>query len=84
MWIVWGVITLIVAVLYLYRSRIQRDEEDQIFLDESFDHEKIAQAAIAQKVAKIQPVLLTFKWIFAAATVFVIGYYVWDIANQFK
>ena len=79
-----GVLVVIVVALYVYRSNLERDEEDQIFLDESFEHEKAAQAAIVAKVNKIQPVLRLFMWLAAVATVFVIGYYLWDIFAQFK
>jgi heme/copper-type cytochrome/quinol oxidase subunit 2 len=84
MWIVWGVLVLITAILYLYRSRLSRDEEDQIFLDDSFSSEQAEQAAIVAKVNKVQPVLRTCMWIVAIATLFVIGYYIWDIITQFK
>lgn len=83
-WSVWALCVLFVAVMYLYRSRLTRDEEDQIFLDDSFSHERTAQAAIAAKVEKIEPLVKTSVWLAAAATVLVIGYYIWDIFNQFK
>ena len=72
------------AALYLYRSNLTKDEEDQIFLDDSFEHEKSAQAAIVAKVNKIQPVLRVAMWLVGVATLFVVGYYVWTSINQFK
>jgi hypothetical protein len=84
MWSVWIFCVLILAVLYLYRSRLTRDEEDQIFLDDSFSHERTAQAAIIEKVNKIQPILRASIWLAGAATLFVVVYYIWDIMNQFK
>ncbi len=84
MWAVWILCMLILAVLYLYRSRISRDEEDQIFLDDSFSHEQTAQAAIQAKVARIQPLFRGSLFLAGAATLFVVGYYVLDIINQFK
>ena len=45
-WSVWALCVLFLAVMYLYRSRLTRDEDDQIFLDDSFSHERTAQAAI--------------------------------------
>jgi hypothetical protein len=84
MWGVWGALVVIAAVVYLYRSRLTRDEDDQIYLDDAFSHEKAAQAAITAKVAKIEPTLRLCKWLVAAATLFVIGYYIWDIFTQFK
>lgn len=84
MWSVWGVLVLFTAALYIYRSNLSRDEEDQIFLDDSFEHEKSAQAAIVAKVEKVQPILKLSLWLVGAATVFVVGYYVLDIFSQFK
>lgn len=79
MWVVWSLLVLVMAGLYLYRSSLTKDEEDQIFLDDSFDHERNAQAAIVAKVNKLEPVLKLAYWLVAAMTVVVIVYYVRDI-----
>jgi hypothetical protein len=84
MWSVYGALVAITAVLYIYRGRLQRDEEDQIFLDDSFEQEKAAQEAIVASVNKIEPSLRVMKWLVAVATVLVIAYYIWDIVTQFK
>ncbi len=84
MWAVWGVLALVTAALFVYRSSLTKDEEDQIFLDDSFDHERNAQAAIIAKVNKIQPYVRIALGLLGAATIFVIGYYLLDFVNQFK
>jgi len=84
MWIVWSVVVLFTAALYVYRSNLTRDEEDQIFLDDSFSHEKSAQAAIVAKVNKVQPLLRVALWLVGIASLFVVVYYIIDIFNQFK
>ena len=84
MWAVWGAVVVVTFAIYIYRSRLTRDEDDQIYLDDAFSHEKAAQAEIAAKVAKVEPALKVAKWLVVVATVFVIGYYIWDIATQFK
>lgn len=84
MWVVWSMLVLFTAALYIYRSNLTRDEEDQIFLDDSFEHEKAAQAAIMTKVNKVQPLLRVSLWLVGVASLFVIGYYIIDIFNQFK
>jgi anaerobic C4-dicarboxylate transporter len=81
---VWIACLVFTAIMFLYRSRLTRDEEDQIFLDDSFSHERSAQAAIAEKVNKIQPLVKTSIWLAAGTTVLVIVYYLFDIFNQFK
>jgi hypothetical protein len=84
MWSVWGFTVLIMAIMFLYRSRLTKDEEDQIFLDDSFNEHKTAQQAIIAKVNKVQPLIRVTEIVAAVATLFVIGYYINDVINQFK
>ena len=84
MWSVWGVLVFIFAALFLYRSTLTKNEEDQIFLDDSFSHERTAQAAIVAKVNKIQPLIKGAAMLVGVATLFVVGYYIMDIMRQFK
>jgi hypothetical protein len=84
MWSVWGVLVFIFAALFLYRSTLTKNEEDQIFLDDSFSHERTAQAAIVAKVNKIQPLIKGAATLVGVATLFVVGYYVMDVMRQFK
>ena len=79
-----GALVVILAGVWLYRSRLERDEEDQIFIDDAFSHEKAAQAEIVAKVNKVQPLMRIMLVVTGLATLFVIGYYAMDIMNQFK
>jgi hypothetical protein len=82
MWTVWSAFVVFAAAMYIYRSSLTRDEEDQIFLDDSFEHEKAAQAVIVSRVAKVEPLVRVGTWLVVAMTVVVVGYYVRDIAVQ--
>jgi hypothetical protein len=84
MWAVWGAFLLLLVILKLVSSRLTRYEDDQLVLDDSFDHVKNEQAAIMARVQKLQPVMRTSIGLLIAATLFVIGYYVLDVVNQFK
>ena len=84
MWAVSSALVVIMVGLFVYRSRLTKDEEDQIFLDDSFNHIKSAQTAIVDKVNKIQPIIRAAMWVVGAATLFVVGYYIVDVFNQFK
>jgi hypothetical protein len=84
MWTVWAVLAVAVAGLHFYKSRLERDEADQIFLDDCFDHMKNEQAAIVARVHKVEPLERVALWLAVAATLFVIGYYIIDFMNQFK
>ena len=81
MWIVWAVFVVFMAALYIYRSFLTRNEEDQIFLDDSFDQEKAEQAVITRQAAKVAP-LVRLAWLLVAVmSIVVIVYYVRDIVD---
>jgi uncharacterized membrane protein YjfL (UPF0719 family) len=84
LWSVWGGVVLLLIILKVYSGRLARDEDDQIILDDSFNHVRNEQAAIIEKVHKIEPVQRVAMWAAIAMTVVVIGYYIVDILNQFK
>jgi hypothetical protein len=68
--------------LHVYRGSLEKNEDDQIFLDDSFDHERAAQSAIIAKVHKIEPALRLAKWLALAMTLVVVVYYIRDIMLQ--
>jgi len=82
MWTVWAAFVVFTAALYIYRTSLTRDEEDQIFLDDSFEHERVAQAAITAKVAKVEPLVRLARWLVVGMTVVVLAYYVRDVMLQ--
>lgn len=84
MWSVWALLVLLVVILKIYTGRLSRDEDDQIVLDDAFSNLKAEQAAIVAKVNRIEPIRKVAMWLVVLATLFVIGYYVLDIVNQFK
>jgi hypothetical protein len=71
-------------LLKIYNDRLTRDEDDQLVLDEAFDHVKNQQAAIMAKVNRFAPVRRVVLVLVAAMTLFVIGYYLLDFISQFK
>jgi hypothetical protein len=84
MWTVWSLFVVFTAALYIYRSSLTRDEEDQIFLDDSFQHEAAAQASIVSKVARIEPLVRVGRWLVVGMTAVVAAYYVRDILVQLR
>lgn len=82
MWIAWSAIAVIMIALHVYRSSLEKDEEDQLFLDESFEHERVANAAIIARASRVEPLVRVSHWLLAAASVVVIIYYAYDIMAQ--
>jgi hypothetical protein len=84
MWTIWGALVLLFAVLKLYVSRLSRDEDDQLVLDESFERVRVEQATIAARVHKIEPVEHAVLWVLGAMSLVVVCYYVINMISQFK
>jgi len=82
MWSVWGALVVLMLSLHIYRSSLEKNEDDQIFLDDSFEHEKAAQSAIVAKVNKVEQPLRIAKWLALAMSVVVVIYYIYDIMRQ--
>jgi hypothetical protein len=82
MWSVWGVLVVVTAALLIYRSSLTRDEDDQIYLDDAFNHEKAAQEAIVARVQKIEPALRLCFWLVGAMTVLIVVRFLWSVVAQ--
>lgn len=82
MWITWSLFVVFTAVLYIYRSSLAKNEEDQIFLDDSFENEKAEQAVIVAKISRVEPMLRVARWLVVAMSVVVVVYYIRDIMLQ--
>ena len=84
MWIIWGVVVLLFIAVKIYASRMSRDEDDQLILQDSSGVLKAEQAAIMGRLNKFKPVQVTATWALAAMTLVVVIYYVHDMVSQFK
>jgi hypothetical protein len=84
LWAVWGVFVLLVLALKIYSDGLSRDEDDQLVLADSFSHVKNQQAAIMEKVHRIEPVRNIALGLLGIMTLVIVGYYAVDIFNQFK
>jgi hypothetical protein len=55
--IVWGIVTGIFLILLFYRSTLTRQEDDQLFLDETASSRATEQSQLIAKVNKINPLV---------------------------
>ncbi len=55
--IAWGVVTGVLLILLFYRSTLTRQEDDQLFIDESSSSRATEQSQLIAKVNKINPVV---------------------------
>jgi hypothetical protein len=82
LWSAWSTLALLLAVLFMYRASLVRDEEDLLFLDDSLAHEKAAQMVLLARIARVEPVVRVTQWLVAGMSTVVIVYYVRDIMLQ--
>jgi hypothetical protein len=55
--IAWGIVTGIFIILLFYRSTLTRQEDDQLFIDESVSSMATEQRQLIAKVNKINPLV---------------------------
>lgn len=55
--IAWGIVTVVFIILLFYRSTLTRQEDDQLFLDESASGLETEQRELIAKVNKINPLV---------------------------
>jgi hypothetical protein len=53
----WGIVTGILILLLYYRSMLTRQEDDQLFIDESASSRSTEQRQLIAKVNKITPLV---------------------------
>jgi hypothetical protein len=82
MWSVWGVFVLFLVALKVYISRLNRDEDDQLVLDDAFNHIKSEQAVIMARIHRIEPFVRGAMVLVTGASLFVVGYYFLEMKAQ--
>ena len=55
--VAWGIVTGILLILLFYRSRLTRQEDDQLFIDESSSSRATEQRELIAKVNKVNPLV---------------------------
>jgi hypothetical protein len=83
MWTVWGILTVVFLGLLMYRGNVTRNEEDQLFLDDTNQIEHGEQEEILRKATKIEPVIRIWGGITGLVTIAIVGFYVYDAIQQF-
>ena len=84
MWVVWAVLLLVFIAFKVYVSRLSRNEDDQLVLQDSSNHVRAEQEVILARLQKTKPVGNAISALFGVMTLYVAGYYVMDMVRQFK
>lgn len=84
MWILWGTLGVILLALLMYRGNVTRNEEDQLFLDDSTKIEHEEQDQIVRKAKQIDPVIRIFGGATGLVTLVIVAFYLHDAIKQFQ
>lgn len=83
-WALWAASFALMAGVTIFSARLAKNEEDQLCLSDSSSQVKTEQAAIAERLKRIQPLKYAALALLGAMTLLVVVYYVFDMIRQFK
>ena len=81
--IAWGGFTLVLVVLLIYRSTLNMQEDDQLFLDEAESHMQREQEELLTKMNKLQPFVRGFGAASGVLTLLIIGIVIYNALQTF-
>jgi hypothetical protein len=84
MWSVWGALFLVFLGFKVYVSRLSRNEDDQLVLQESSNHVLAEQQAILTRLEKTKPLGTVILGMLGVMSIYIAGYYIMDVVRQFK
>ncbi len=76
--ILWGVLTVVLVLLLIYRGTLTMHEDDQLFLDEAESHMAKEQEALIVRMNRLKPWVRTFGVCSALLIVVIAGLFVYQ------
>lgn len=80
--VVWGVLTVLLILLLIYRSTLSMHEDDQLFLDESSKNMREEQEALQLRMKKVTPWVRVLGAASAVLILVIAGMAAWQQLNQ--
>ncbi len=80
--ILWGVLTLVLVLLLIYRSTLSMHEDDQLFLDESSKNLREEQEQVLARMNRVTPWVRILGAASAVLILVIAGMAVWQRINQ--
>jgi hypothetical protein len=80
--IAWGIVTGILIILLFYRSTLTRQEDDQLFIDESSSSRATEQRQLIAKVNKLNPLVTIAGATSGSMILLIIGWVVYVGLNS--
>jgi len=80
--IIWGVLTVVLILLLIYRSTLSMHEDDQLFLDESSKNLREEQEQVLARMNKVTPWVRILGAASGVLIIVIAGMAVWQRINQ--
>lgn len=80
--IAWGVLTLVLVVLLIYRSTLTLHEDDQLFLDDASANLRIEQEQLQLRMKRVTPYVRILGAASGLLILFIAGMAVWQQMNK--
>ena len=82
--IAWGIVTAFLIVLLFYRSTLTRQEDDQLFIDESASLRATEQRQLIAKVNRLNPLVNMAGATSGLMILFLAGWFVYNALNSVR
>ena len=80
--IVWGVLTVVLILLLIYRSTLSMHQDEQLFLDDSSKNLREEQEQVQDRMKKVTPWVRVLGAASAVLILVIAGMAVWQRINQ--
>jgi hypothetical protein len=84
LFIAWGIVTALLIVLLFYRSTLTRQEDDQLFIDESARSRATEQRELIAKVNRVNPLVNMAGATSGLMILFLAGWFVYNALNSVR
>jgi hypothetical protein len=82
--IAWGIVTALLIVLLFYRSTLTRQEDDQLFIDDSARSRATEQRQLIAKVNRVNPLVNMAGATSGLMILFLAGWFVYNALNSVR
>jgi hypothetical protein len=76
--VIWGVITVVLVCVMMYKSALETREEDHMFLDAAENHMAIEQRLIVQRIEKLHKPVMALMVVSGALLAVIAGLWIYQ------